>query len=123
MSFNDELYDLTYEDDGQVYHAIGKRGTLNYGNPLYGERDFYDFLKDVGDIVHDDDAFIYIEIGFVDFNYVDANLWVSYQGNIKTYSMCETAIQEARKLCGNEDFKPHLAKAIDDLDDRLIKGN
>ena len=104
----DEIHDFTKEKDGVTYHGFGCYGSVEYT----GETDedgftdycFDTFVNELQKIIPDDEAFIYFESGYEKLRYVTGVGIVCTNKEIKSISLDNWAITQAKQLLG-ENFK------------------
>ena len=112
----DEIHDFTKEKDGVIYHGFGCYGSVEYmvNVTVEGESeeddyeyDFDTFLKELQQIIPDDEAFMYFESGYEKLRYVTGFVIVCTNKEIKSMSLESWAITQVKQLLG-ENFTTQI---------------
>ena len=115
----DIIYDFTKKDeDGTVWHGFGAYSSIDY--KLYrthcddsGEYednfdfdlDFDAFLKEIQQILPDDEAFIYMETGHEKLRYVTGHAVVATKNAVECIDITASALLLASKMLGDPEFQ------------------
>ena len=104
LSCKDYIEDFTENKNGIIYHGFGAYGTISYlvGNEDDCEYDWDEFIKELQKILPDDEAFIYMESGYVKLRYVTGFVLVVTNKETKSMSLDRWAKEQAKLLLGDD---------------------
>ena len=105
---NDDIYDFTETKDGATYHGFGSYSSISYrlklseptedGNEY--DYDFDKFLYGIQDILPDDEAFIYFEVGNEKLRYVNAYAFLVTKEKIDSVDLDMAAKELVQEILG-----------------------
>lgn len=100
LSGEDTIHDFTKEENGVIYHGFGSYGCVEYLNEDE-DYDFDAFLKEIQDLLPNNEAFMYFEIGYEKLRYVNGTCYLVTRREIKSMSLDSWAANEAKNLIGD----------------------
>ena len=108
----DNIHDFTeFDKEGNRLHGFGAYGPISYNrseeNPD-DDDDIWGFAEDLQKILPDGEAFIYMESGWENLRYITGYTLVATKDQIKASEMNTWAIDTARELLGDQNFKTKL---------------
>ena len=103
------IRDFTKKDeDGTIWHGFGCMGSIDYCPQDNDECDFDAFIRELQKILPENEAFILMESGYENLCYVVGFVAVVTKDKSKTIDMHTLALECAKEMLGNSDFRSRL---------------
>lgn len=99
-----EIEDFSKEIDGVLHCCFGCYGWIDYEDPETHDFIFDNFINELQKILPDGEIFIYMESGHEKLKYVTGVVIICTNKEVKTLSLQEWAIEQAKLLVGRDIF-------------------
>lgn len=102
-----EVLDFTFEKDGVIWHGFGSYSSIGWINPDTedADYDFDEFCTLLSEIMPEDEAFIYTEVGNEKLRYISGFSVIVTKKDIQVIDLISRSIDKAREMLGNPEWK------------------
>lgn len=97
-----QIEDFSEVKDGVMYHGFGAYGTIDFYDENDLEIDFDIFLKEMQEILPDNEAFIYFETGNEKLKYLVGSCIIVTNKEIVSENIDDWAIKKSKELLGDD---------------------